>query len=179
METSHLGIPSQNVSFSETPHSELSCRRKLIRPRLPSFLKHPIPSGKSYTEIKKDLRGLGLHTVCEEAKCPNIGECWGGDKGQATATIMLMGDQCTRGCRFCSVKTSKLPPPLDVHEPENTAEAISRWGLGYIVLTSVDRDGESYQKTELIQTSWMVAHITLRKQLVKLSRRHRQSWSKL
>lgn len=55
---------------------------------------------------------------------------------------MLMGDQCTRGCRFCSVKTSRLPPPLDVHEPENTAEAISRWGLGYIVLTSVDRDGE-------------------------------------
>lgn len=54
-----------------------------------------------------------------------------------------MGDQCTRGCRFCSVKTSKAPPPLDVHEPENTAEAISRWGLGYIVLTSVDRDGES------------------------------------
>lgn len=54
-----------------------------------------------------------------------------------------MGDQCTRGCRFCSVKTSKAPPPLDVHEPENTAEAISRWGLGYIVLTSVDRDGAS------------------------------------
>lgn len=65
-------------------------RRKAdIRPRLPSYLKHPIPSGKSYTEIKKDLRGLGLHTVCEEAKCPNIGECWGGDKGQATATIMV------------------------------------------------------------------------------------------
>ena len=59
------------------------------RPRLPSYLKHPIPSGKSYTEIKKDLRGLNLHTVCEEAKCPNIGECWGGDKGQATATIMV------------------------------------------------------------------------------------------
>ncbi|KAL1407646.1 hypothetical protein Q8F55_007079 [Vanrija albida] len=110
------------------------------QPRLPSFLKHPIPKGKSYTEIKKDLRGLKLHTVCEEAKCPNIGECWGGDKGEATATIMLMGDTCTRGCRFCSIKTSKAPPPLDVHEPENTAEAISRWGLGYIVLTSVDRD---------------------------------------
>nr|ODO04164.1 lipoyl synthase, mitochondrial [Cryptococcus depauperatus CBS 7855] len=110
------------------------------QPRLPSFLKHPIPTGASYNGIKKDLRGLGLHTVCEEAKCPNIGECWGGGKGNATATIMLMGDQCTRGCRFCSVKTSKAPPPLDVHEPENTAEAISRWGLGYIVLTSVDRD---------------------------------------
>ncbi|BEJ15925.1 hypothetical protein CspHIS471_0505300 [Cutaneotrichosporon sp. HIS471] len=109
-------------------------------PRLPSFLKHPIPRGKSYTSIKQDLRGLGLHTVCEEAKCPNIGECWGGGKGTATATIMLMGDTCTRGCRFCSIKTSRAPPPLDIHEPENTAEAISRWGLGYIVLTSVDRD---------------------------------------
>ncbi|WWD17126.1 lipoyl synthase, mitochondrial [Kwoniella shandongensis] len=110
------------------------------QPRLPSFLKHPIPTGASYSAIKKDLRGLGLHTVCEEAKCPNIGDCWGGGKGAATATIMLMGDTCTRGCRFCSVKTSKAPSPLDIHEPENTAEAISRWGLGYIVLTSVDRD---------------------------------------
>ena len=79
--------------------------------------------------------------VCEEARCPNISDCWGGSsKSAATATIMLMGDTCTRGCRFCSVKTSKTPPPLDPHEPENTAEALSRWGLGYVVLTSVDRD---------------------------------------
>ncbi|KAG7099336.1 hypothetical protein E1B28_001193 [Marasmius oreades] len=117
-------------------------------PRLPSYLKTSIPSGQSFNKIKKDLRGLGLHTVCEEARCPNIGDCWGGKEGLseaegkrgATATIMLMGDTCTRGCRFCSVKTSRTPPPLDPHEPENTAEAISRWGLGYIVLTSVDRD---------------------------------------
>ncbi|KAJ3987546.1 hypothetical protein F5890DRAFT_1628383 [Lentinula detonsa] len=117
-------------------------------PRLPSYLKTSIPSGSSFNKIKKDLRGLGLHTVCEEARCPNIGDCWGGKEGAteaegrsaATATIMLMGDTCTRGCRFCSVKTSRAPPPLDPHEPENTAEAISRWGLGYIVLTSVDRD---------------------------------------
>ncbi|PPQ89393.1 hypothetical protein CVT25_002211 [Psilocybe cyanescens] len=114
-------------------------------PRLPSYLKTSIPSGESFNKIKKDLRGLGLHTVCEEARCPNIGDCWGGGKSiegrnTATATIMLMGDTCTRGCRFCSVKTSRTPLPLDPHEPENTAEAISRWGLGYIVLTSVDRD---------------------------------------
>jgi len=118
-------------------------------PRLPSYLKTSIPKGASFNKIKKDLRGLNLHTVCEEARCPNIGDCWGGskegaseeeNKRSATATIMLMGDTCTRGCRFCSVKTSKAPPPLDPHEPENTAEAISRWGLGYIVLTSVDRD---------------------------------------
>ncbi|KAH9946819.1 hypothetical protein B0H21DRAFT_693045 [Amylocystis lapponica] len=117
-------------------------------PRLPSFLKTSIPKGASYAKIKEDLRGLKLHTVCEEARCPNIGDCWGGKEGEtaeegrrgATATIMLMGDTCTRGCRFCSVKTSRAPPPLDPHEPEHTAEAISRWGLGYIVLTSVDRD---------------------------------------
>lgn len=110
--------------------------------RLPSWLHTPIPSGNdNYKSIKKDLRGLNLHTVCEEARCPNINDCWGGsDKSAATATIMLMGDTCTRGCRFCSVKTSRTPGPLDPHEPEHTAEALKRWGLGYVVLTSVDRD---------------------------------------
>lgn len=109
--------------------------------RLPEWLKTPIPDTSSYKKIKNDLRGLNLHTVCEEARCPNISDCWGGSsKAAATATIMLMGDTCTRGCRFCSVKTSKAPPPLDPHEPEHTAEALSRWGLGYVVLTSVDRD---------------------------------------
>ncbi|TBU35092.1 lipoic acid synthase [Dichomitus squalens] len=131
-------------------------------PRLPSYLKTSIPKGASFSKIKKDLRGLNLHTVCEEARCPNIGDCWGGKEGAteaegrraATATIMLMGDTCTRGCRFCSIKTSRTPPPLDPHEPENTAEAISRWGLGYIVLTSVDRDdladGGAYHFAETI-----------------------------
>ena len=118
-------------------------RKKTIT-RLPEWLKTPIPSpgaNTNFGKIKADLRGLGLHTVCEEARCPNIGECWGGDnKNAATATIMLMGDTCTRGCRFCSVKTNRRPSPLDPHEPENTAEALARWGLGYVVLTSVDRD---------------------------------------
>ncbi|KAF6822405.1 lipoyl mitochondrial [Colletotrichum plurivorum] len=110
--------------------------------RLPSWLKTPIPAGnENFRAIKKDLRGLGLHTVCEEARCPNISECWGGSsKSAATATIMLMGDTCTRGCRFCSVKTNRAPAPLDPHEPEHTAEALARWGLGYVVLTTVDRD---------------------------------------
>jgi lipoic acid synthetase len=115
--------------------------RKRTHTRLPSWLKTPIPDNNNYKKIKSDLRGLGLHTVCEEARCPNISDCWGGsNKSAATATIMLMGDTCTRGCRFCSVKTSNKPPPLDPHEPENTAEALKRWGLGYVVLTSVDRD---------------------------------------
>ena len=131
------------------PSEAYALKTALVRPkgnqkeitRLPSWLKTPIPDSSSYKKIKNDLRGLNLHTVCEEARCPNISDCWGGgSKSAATATIMLMGDTCTRGCRFCSVKTSKAPPPLDPHEPEHTAEALSRWGLGYVVLTSVDRD---------------------------------------
>ena len=116
-------------------------RQKTIT-RLPEWLKTPIPAGNdNFKRIKSDLRGLGLHTVCEEARCPNMSECWGGsDKAAATATIMLMGDTCTRGCRFCSVKTSRTPPPLDPLEPERTATALARWGLGYVVLTVVDRD---------------------------------------
>lgn len=86
------------------------------------------------------MRGLNLATVCEEARCPNIGECWGGKKGTATATIMIMGDTCTRGCSFCNVKTSRNPPPLDPLEPSHVSEAITNWGLDYVVLTSVDRD---------------------------------------
>ena len=83
--------------------------------------------------------------MCEEAKCPNIGECWGGGEDRtATATIMVLGDQCTRGCRFCSVKTSRAPPPPDPDEPVNTGEAIAAWGLDYIVITSVDRDGGGF-----------------------------------
>jgi len=89
-----------------------------------------------YRRLYRAVRDLNLHTVCEEARCPNIGECWGG----GTATIMLMGDTCTRGCRFCSIKTSRSPPPLDPAEPENVSSTISRWGLRYVVLTSVDRD---------------------------------------
>ena len=111
------------------------------RARKPEWLKREVPGGENYTRIKSKLRELNLSTVCEEAKCPNIGECWGGGEGHAaTATIMLMGDTCTRGCRFCAVKTSNAPPPLDPAEPENTAQAVAAWGIDYVVLTSVDRD---------------------------------------
>lgn len=114
---------------------------KIARLRLPSWLKRPIPKGDNYHRLKTDLRDLNLSTVCEEARCPNIGECWGGGENQtATATIMLMGDTCTRGCKFCSVKTARNPPPLNPKEPENVARALSLWGLDYVVLTSVDRD---------------------------------------
>ncbi|XP_069487882.1 lipoyl synthase, mitochondrial [Ambystoma mexicanum] len=136
-------------------------RQKGERLRLPPWLKTEIPVGKNYNKLKSTLRNLNLHTVCEEARCPNIGECWGGGEyATATATIMLMGDTCTRGCRFCSVKTAKNPSPLDPNEPYNTAKAIAEWGLDYVVLTSVDRDdiadggAEHFAKT--------VSHLKLR-----------------
>jgi lipoic acid synthetase len=106
----------------------------------PAWLKAQPPSGENYTRLRDTVRSLKLATVCEEARCPNIGECWGGAKGTATATIMIMGDTCTRGCSFCAVKTSRAPAPLDPMEPENVSKAIMDWGLDYVVLTSVDRD---------------------------------------
>ncbi|XP_014674721.1 PREDICTED: lipoyl synthase, mitochondrial-like isoform X2 [Priapulus caudatus] len=111
------------------------------RLRLPPWLKREIPVGKNYNRLKSSLRRLSLNTVCEEANCPNVGECWGGKEGGvATATIMLLGDTCTRGCRFCSVKTARAPPPPDPDEPRHTGAAVAEWGLDYVVLTSVDRD---------------------------------------
>eukprot|EP01038_Epipyxis_sp_PR26KG_P011583 gene11583-15514_t len=106
----------------------------------PEWLKADAPTGENYKRLRDTVRTLKLATVCEEAKCPNIGECWGGAKGTATATIMIMGEHCTRGCAFCSVKTSRNPPPLDLEEPANVSKAIVAWGLDYVVLTSVDRD---------------------------------------
>lgn len=120
------------------------------RDPLPPWLKLKLPKGAThqprYNQIRRTMREKGLATVCEEAKCPNIGECWGGgtnedgEDGAATATIMLMGAHCTRGCRFCSVLTSRTPPPLDPLEPEKTADAVNAMGVDYIVLTMVDRD---------------------------------------
>jgi len=115
-------------------------RSSKILPK-PRWLKAAPADSENYQKLRSTVRELGLATVCEEARCPNIGECWGGGEDQiATATIMIMGDTCTRGCRFCSVKTSKAPPPLDPEEPNKVATAIAKWGLDYVVLTSVDRD---------------------------------------
>lgn len=120
---------------------------KKVLPK-PTWLKADVPKGENYETLKNTVRGLKLATVCEEAKCPNIGECWGGKKGTATATIMIMGDHCTRGCAFCSVKTMRKPAALDPLEPENVSEAIQKWGLDYVVLTSVDRDDLPDQGSE-------------------------------
>ena len=102
----------------------------------PTWLKVPIPNGKKYFQVRRLLKNLNLSTVCQEANCPNIAECWGG----GTATIMLMGDVCTRGCRFCNVKTGNPKGKLDKGEPAKVAHAISQMNLEYVVLTSVDRD---------------------------------------
>ncbi|WP_138006869.1 lipoyl synthase [Halalkalirubrum salinum] len=109
------------------------------RRRKPDWLKMRPPSGQRFTEIKSTLRDRNLHTVCEEANCPNLGECWSGRDGPGTATFMLMGDRCSRGCNFCDVQTGGMEP-LDPNEPANVAEAVAEIGLDYVVLTSVDRD---------------------------------------
>ena len=104
--------------------------------RKPVWLRVRAPAGENYTKVKQSLRSLELHTVCEEARCPNISECW----GTGTATIMIMGDICTRGCRFCAVNRGKPVVLLDAGEPERVAKAIKEWGLRYVVITSVCRD---------------------------------------
>jgi lipoic acid synthetase len=107
--------------------------------RKPAWLKTRPPSGERFADIKRTLRDHDLHTVCEEANCPNLGECWSGHSGPGTATFMLMGDRCSRGCNFCDVETGGMDP-LDPDEPENVADAVAEIGLDYVVLTSVDRD---------------------------------------
>ena len=111
----------------------------MSRSRKPSWLKTRPPSGERFTEIKSTLRDHDLHTVCEEANCPNLGECWSGRNGPGTATFMLMGERCSRGCNFCDVETGGMEA-LDTEEPANVADAVAEIGLDYVVLTSVDRD---------------------------------------
>lgn len=106
------------------------------RPRHPEWIRVRAPIGEKYTHLKGLVRGLALHTVCEEALCPNIGECW----GAGTATIMILGDTCTRACRFCAVKTGNPRGIVDTEEPRRVADAIAELQLNYVVITSVDRD---------------------------------------
>jgi lipoic acid synthetase len=112
-----------------TPAGALPVRRH------PDWIRARIPSGPNYHDLKRLLRGLNLNTVCEEARCPNIGECW----EQRTATIMILGDTCTRACGFCAVKTGR-PTWFDEDEPRRVAEAVARLGLDHCVVTSVARD---------------------------------------
>ncbi len=104
--------------------------------RHPEWIRVRAPFGEEYTRLKGLVRTLDLHTVCEEAMCPNIGECW----GAGTLTIMILGDTCTRACRFCAVTTGNPRGIVDVDEPRRVAEAIAALDLNYVVITSVDRD---------------------------------------
>lgn len=106
-----------------------------VRPRLPQWLKVAMPGGPGYLDLKRLMRGQQLHTVCEEAHCPNIGECW--ERG--TATFMILGDICTRRCHYCAVTTGR-PQGLDLQEPARLADTVQELGLRYCVITSVNRD---------------------------------------
>ena len=103
--------------------------------RKPPWIRVKAPTSQGYQETRRLMRAKRLHTVCEEAACPNIGECW----QQGHATVMILGDTCTRACAFCNVKTG-LPRPVDAEEPRHLAEALCDLGLKHIVITSVDRD---------------------------------------
>ncbi len=105
------------------------------RQRKPDWIRVKAPTSREYANTRDLMRGLGLNTVCEEAACPNIGECW----SKKHATVMILGDVCTRACAFCNVKTG-MPRKVDASEPEHVAEAAAKLGLEHIVITSVDRD---------------------------------------
>src|SRR4051812_12952013 len=126
----HPNRPTQARPISPSVAKAIPSLRK------PDWLRIRPPGGEAYLQIKGLLRERGLHTVCEEAHCPNVAECW----SSGTATFMMGGDTCTRACRFCAIKTARIPPPLDPEEPFKIAESIAALGLHYVVLTSVDRD---------------------------------------
>ncbi|RIK87744.1 MAG: lipoyl synthase [Planctomycetota bacterium] len=116
-----------------------SASNSASRRRLPEWLRVNLPAGRAQQAFNATQHAVAenaLHTVCEEARCPNIHDCW----ARGTATFMIAGQSCTRGCRFCSVETLKTPPPPDVAEPQRLADAVARLGLDYIVVTVVNRD---------------------------------------
>eukprot|EP00435_Cladocopium_sp_Y103_P006050 s948_g1.t4 len=134
-------LPKDGLTLADFMPSAPAAAKRPHPMRKPKWLKmvnpNLTPEGtERYKEVRATIKETGLATVCQEARCPNAGECWSG----GTATVMIMGDTCTRGCRFCSVATSRSPPPPDVEEPRKVAEAVTRWGVDYIVLTMVDRD---------------------------------------
>ena len=134
-----LELPHTHTSRGMEPESRPllpSKAREILQSKKPEWLRIRPPAGEAYTRIKGLLRERGLHTVCEEAHCPNVAECW----SSGTATFMVGSEVCTRACRFCAVQTARIPPPLDPDEPAKIAESVALLGLHYVVLTMVDRD---------------------------------------
>ena len=123
-----IGVDANDLARPRDPHWK-------DQPGRPDWLRIRLQTSDSFGKIKGMMGNLKLHTVCEEARCPNIYECW----SDGTATFMVMGDTCTRACGFCNVKTGR-PEALDVQEPQHVAEAVQQMGLDHAVITSVDRD---------------------------------------
>src|ERR1041384_1339149 len=128
-------VALDTVNGPAARHPEKAHRPDQPALKKPDWIRVKAPVSRGYAETQAIMRANGLHTVCEEAGCPNIGECW--DKKHAT--FMIMGDTCTRACAFCNVKTG-LPGALDPHEPQHVAEATAKLALSHVVITSVDRD---------------------------------------
>lgn len=139
MDTAHaLGFERLDASRNALAHTEFVEQHTEPTPapeRRPEWLKVKAPGGETYANVKTMMRSKTLHTVCEEARCPNISECW----NAGTATFMILGDTCTRSCGFCAVKTGR-PPVLDVDEPQRVADAVLSMNLKHAVITSVNRD---------------------------------------
>jgi lipoic acid synthetase len=123
------------IEAAKIRHPEKRNRPDNLAPRKPDWIRVKAPTSKTYFETRKLVRDNGLHTVCEEAGCPNIGECW----AKKHATFMIMGDTCTRACAFCNVATG-IPRALDLDEPSRVGDAVAQLGLAHVVVTSVDRD---------------------------------------
>jgi lipoic acid synthetase len=128
-------IDQNSKDRRELRHPEKANRPDSVVLRKPEWIRVKAPTSREYVATREIVREHNLKTVCEEAACPNIGECW----SKQHATMMIMGDTCTRACAFCNVKTG-LPGPLDADEPENVAKAVAKLGLKHVVITSVDRD---------------------------------------
>jgi lipoic acid synthetase len=135
------------------------------RPRLPSWLRVNLPAGRPLAILNSTHGAIaehGLHTVCEEARCPNLNDCW----ARGTATFMIAGKECTRGCRFCSVETARNPEPPDPNEPQELAAAVERMGLAHVVITVVNRDdladgGASHYKRCVEVVHERLPHVTI------------------
>lgn len=125
----------RDLKLPEQRHPEKAHRKDNAQPRKPKWIRVKAPTGDGYNATRKIMRENNLTTVCEEAACPNAGECW----SQGHATMMIMGEICTRGCTFCNIATGK-PDTLDVFEPGRVAEAVKKLDLNHVVITSVDRD---------------------------------------
>ena len=128
-------MPSPNTTIGGERHPEKRKNQAIPQPKRPNWLRVKAPIGEAFDETRSLMRELNLVTVCEEAACPNIGECW----SKKHATMMILGSICTRACSFCNIATGK-PDLLDPHEPEHVAQAVAKLNLNHVVITSVDRD---------------------------------------